>query len=295
MTEPDEGAVAAAVFAGQYTDEYVDLGALRLHYTDWNPEAREHVVLLHGLNVQCHTWDLAAAELAARYHVLSLDLRGHGLSDWTREGYSVTDFSDDLAGLADRLDLETFDIVGHSLGCRIGIVYAGRHPERVRRLVLSDAGPEFPKAALDFADRVVSTAGGAVRGFENDSEALAYYQNMHPEWQPVFWHLHVHHQLRRNWAGKLVFRADPDLFWLLGSAGRADDAVVWEGVDRLTMPTLIMWGERSPFFDDDIVSRMLERMADGRLVRTATGHYIPREAPDEFLAHVTAFLATCPG
>jgi len=275
---------------GLYTDEYVDLDGLRLHYTDWNPGADRHVLLLHGLNVQCHTWDPVAAELARDRHVIALDLRGHGLSDWTRDGYFVTDFAADVQGLADAIGLETFDIVGHSLGCRVGIVYAGEHPERVRKLVLSDAGPEFPQAALEFANKVVSSAGGETRGFGTEEEALAYYRGNHPEWQPVFWDLHVRHQLRRNWAGKLIFRADPDLFWLLGSAGRRDDPIVWEGVDKLTMPTLILWGERSPFFDDDIAGRMLERMADGRLVRTSTGHYIPREAPDEFLAIVRDFL-----
>lgn len=279
-------------FADAYNDRFVEVGGLRLHHTEWNAGGARHAVLVHGLNVQAHTWDPFAAELAGDgYHVICLDLRGHGESDWSRRGYGVTDFADDLLGVADALGLASFDLIGHSLGCRIGIVFAGRHPTRVRRLVLSDTGPEFPAEAAEFAANVVSSAGGAVRGFADEAEALAYYQRMHPEWQPIFWDLHVRHQLRRNWAGKLVFRADPDLFWLLGSAGRRDDALVWEQVDLLTMPTLVLWGERSPFFNEDIARRMLERMEDGRLVRTPTGHYIPREAPDRFLAIVRDFLA----
>jgi pimeloyl-ACP methyl ester carboxylesterase len=279
--------------ADPYNDRFVEVGGLRLHHTDWNPNGDRHAVLVHGLNVQGHTWDPFAAALAqAGYHVVCVDLRGHGESDWSRAGYSVTDFADDLAAVVDAIGLESFDLVGHSLGCRVGIVLAGRRPEQVRRLVLSDTGAEFPKEASEFAANVVSSAGGNVRGFATEGEALEYYSGMHPEWQPVFWDLHVRHQLRRNWAGKLVFRADPDLFWLLGSAGRRDDAIVWEHVDRLTMPTLVLWGERSPFFNDDIAGRMLDRMADGRLVRTPTGHYIPREAPDEFLHVVRDFLAS---
>jgi pimeloyl-ACP methyl ester carboxylesterase len=279
-----------ALFEGHYTDRFVQAGDVRLHYTDWNPACDRHVVLLHGLNVQAHTWDPVADDLARDHHVIALDLRGHGESDWTRDGYYLRHFAEDLGGLADRLGLDSFDVIGHSLGCRIGIVYAGRHPERVRSLVLSDAGPEFPQAALEFASKVVSSAGGDVRGFADEGEAEAYYRGMHPEWQPVFHDLHVKHQLRRNWAGKLVFRADPDLFWLLGSAGREDDALCWEMVDRLTMPTLILWGRRSPFFSEEIANRMLARMADGRLERTDTGHYIPRESPEEFLRLVRAFL-----
>jgi pimeloyl-ACP methyl ester carboxylesterase len=141
---------------------------------------------------------------------------------------------------------------------------------------------------------VVSSAGGEVRGFANEDEAVAYYEGMHPEWVQVCRDLHVKHQLRRNWAGKLVFRADPDLFWLLGSAGREDDALCWEMTGRLTMPTLILWGQRSPFFDEDIANRMLSRMTDGRLERTDTGHYIPREAPEEFHRLVRSFLEEVP-
>jgi pimeloyl-ACP methyl ester carboxylesterase len=279
------------LFEGRYTDRFVQVNGLRLHYTDWNPAGTRHVILLHGLNVQAHTWDPVADDLARDHHVIALDLRGHGESDWSRDGYYLRDFAADVIALADHLGLDRFDLIGHSLGCRIGLVAAGEHPERVRSLVLSDAGPEFPQAAIDFANNVVSSAGGAVRGFTTEAEARAYYEGMHPEWVPVFRDLHVKHQLRPNWAGKLVFRADPDLFWLLGSAGREDDALCWEMTDRLTMPTLILWGERSPFFSEEIAGRMLERMADGRLERTDTGHYIPREAPEEFLRLVRGFLA----
>src|SRR4051812_41926953 len=113
-------------FAGAYEDGFVDLDGLRLHYTDWNPGGDRAVLLLHGLNVQAHTWDPAAAALAAGgRRVVCLDLRGHGESDWSREGYRVTDFAGDVLGLVDALGLDVVDVVGHSLGCRIGIVFAG--------------------------------------------------------------------------------------------------------------------------------------------------------------------------
>lgn len=275
-----------------YTDGYVEINGLRLHYTEWNPAGRRHLVMLHGLNVQAHTWDPLAAALARDHHVICPDLRGHGESDWASDGYRLRGFVDDLLALTGRLGLPRFDLVGHSLGCRIATVLAAEHPDLVERLVLSDAAPELPREALEFTAKVVGTAGGGVRGFRDEAEAAEYYRSMHPEWQPVFIDLHVRHQLRRNWAGRLIFRADPDLFWLLGSAGRDDDPLVWEMTGRLTMPTLIMWGERSPFLDDAIAARMLSLMSDGRLARTDSGHYIPREAPAEFLAVAGEFLGS---
>ena len=49
------------------------------------------VVMLHGLNVQCHTWDPIARELAADYHVICMDMRGHGDSDWARRATGPVD------------------------------------------------------------------------------------------------------------------------------------------------------------------------------------------------------------
>lgn len=283
--------MTAALYDGLYTDQYVVVDGIRLHYTDWNPAGDRHLVLLHGLNVQAHTWDPFAAEAAALgYHVIALDLRGHGESSWTAQGYFVGDFARDVLGLVDELRIEQIDLIGHSLGARVSIAVAGARPELVRRLILSDTGPEFPEEAAKFATAVVSGAGGDVRGFSTEEAARAFYAARHGEWAPIFLDLHVRHQLRRNWAGKLIFRADPDLYWILFSAGRRDNSYVWEHAARVTAPTLIMWGLRSPFFDEDIIGRLQKALYISEVVRTNTGHYIPREAPEEFYALATEFL-----
>ncbi len=280
----------AARFDAHHRSRLARVGGLDLHFTEWNPGGTRTVLLIHGMIVQCHTWDPFALELSKRgYHVLAVDLRGHGRSDWSRAGYSVRDFATDLAGLLRAVGVARCAVVGHSLGARVAIALAGDHPELVDRVVLSDAGPEFPAAAIEYADRVV-LGTNAIPGFDDAQAAFDFYRAQHPEWQPEFWHLHATHQLRRNWASKLVYRADPDLVWLLSSAGREDDPYVWDRVDRISAPTLILWGQRSPFFDESIARRMLDRLHDGRLERTDTGHFIPREAPEEFLRLAAAFL-----
>jgi pimeloyl-ACP methyl ester carboxylesterase len=273
-----------------YRDRFVDADGLRLHYTDWNPDAERAMMLVHGLQVQAHTWDPIAEDLARDAHIVCPDLRGHGLSGWPEEGYPLDGFVADLRRVADDAGLRTFDLVGHSLGARIAIAFAAAHPDAVDRLILSDTGPELPPKASAFTKTIVGAVGGDVRGFSNQEQAYEYYRERHPEWQQRFIDLHVEHQLRRNWAGKLVFRSDPDLFWLLGSAGRRDDARLWDALSRCTMPTLIMWGQRSDFFTEDIARRMLDRLPDATLLRTDTGHYIPRERPDVFIEQLRRFV-----
>lgn len=279
-----------ALFTGRYSDGFVEVASdLRLHYTDWNPQGGRPVLLVHGANVQLHTWDPVADRLAQSRRVVCLDLRGHGDSDWTRDGYRAESFVSDIAAFTSRLEMVPFDYVGHSLGARVGLAYAGAHPRTVRRLVLSDTGPEVPREGAKFAQNVVGSAG-EVRGFRSREEALAHFQKLHPEWQPVFHRLHARHQLRENWAGKLVFKADPDLFWMTGSAGLREIPWIWEMTARITAPTLVLWGRRSGFFDDDLIGRMRAVIPDMEVARTDTGHYIPREAPEEFTLLVLDFL-----
>jgi pimeloyl-ACP methyl ester carboxylesterase len=223
--------------------------------------------------------------------VVCADLRGHGDSDWARDGYRVRNFVSDLSGLATELGLIPFDYVGHSLGARVGIGYAGERGDTLRHLVLSDTGPETPREGAMFARQVVGSGTGEVRGFRSWDEALEHFQKQHPGWQPIFQQLHAQYQLRENWAGKLVFKADPDLFWMTGSAGLKENPYLWEMTARITVPTLIMWGQHSGFFNDEIIDKMLARMPRAELVRPDTGHYIPREAPDDFERLVREFLA----
>jgi pimeloyl-ACP methyl ester carboxylesterase len=98
--------------------------------------------------------------------------------------------------------------------------------------------------------------------------------------------------LRKNWAGKLVFKVDPDVFWLTGSTGRVDNPYVWEMTAKVQAPTLALWAERSTFFDEDLAERMLAALPNGRLERVMdSGHFIPRERPEALVDAVRRFVA----
>ncbi|GCE44610.1 alpha/beta hydrolase [Rhodococcus sp. USK10] len=274
----------------QFEDGWLELDGLRIHYTEWGSPTAEPVVLLHGLNVQCHTWDPIAAELADEYHVIAMDMRGHGDSGWSRAGYRVRSMARDVHGLIDALGLGPVNLVGHSAGVRVAIAVAGERPEMVRRLALSDAGPaNSASGAVAMRDFIQATTN--IRGFRNEDEARQFYLGFHPEWRQDFIDLHVQHQLRRNWAGKLVPKADPDVQWITGSVSLPDVTYLWEMSALLTMPTLLMVGRTSNVLDEQVVDRMLQTMPNSTVRWFDTGHYVPREAPEEFTEVLTKFLA----
>jgi len=277
-------------YSTEYLTHRVDLDGVSIQYTEWNPAAPRVLLLIHGINVQGHTWDPIASAFASEYRVLCPDLRGHGGSSWTQSGYRVTDFAGDIAVLLDRLGIRQAAVVGHSLGARVAIALSAAWSGKTTHLVLSDAGPEMRTGGLQQAGRM-ATARLERRGFNTHDEALAFYTEAHPEWQPVFRELHARHQLRRNWADKLVERADPDLYWVTRSAGARDNPYLWECARRITAPVLLLWGERSPYFDAAMVARYRENFARFTDVMTNSGHYVPRECPGPFCQHLADFLA----
>lgn len=273
-----------------FEDGWVELDGLRFHYTEWGSPAAPPVLLLHGLNVQCHTWDPIARDLAENYRVIAMDMRGHGDSDWAPSGYRVHSMARDVHALIDALALGPVRLVGHSAGVRVAIAVAGEKPETVRSLALSDAGPANSAAgAVAMRDFIQATTN--LRGFRDEADARKFYLGFHPEWREDFIDLHVKYQLRRNWAGKLVPKADPDVQWITGSVSLPDVEYLWKMSENLTMPTLLLVGRRSNVLDEGVVEKMLKAMPAADVHWFDTGHYVPREAPEEFTKVLVEFLA----
>jgi len=103
------------------------------------------VFLVHGITANSRYWSRVGLEIAAEGRfALAPDLRGRGRSAKPAHGYGLPFHAADLLAVADRFDLKTFDLVGHSLGALVGLYLAACVPDRLRRLVLVDAGGALP-------------------------------------------------------------------------------------------------------------------------------------------------------
>lgn len=269
------------------------INGVRTRVVEFNRDDNKQrpMLFIHGLNTQAYCWEPIVRRLDIGTDIYCPDLRGHGRTAWSHDGYWMSSFADDMVALVDRLALDRFDLVGHSLGVRIALIVAGRLGVRVRSLALSDCGPEAPRSgAENVRDRAVGLVGA--RAPKTEAEAAAQLRTVYPTWANEFVDSQVMHIYRRNWAGKLVRRADPELSWIAGSAGLQERELMWRMSRAITCPTLVMRGRDSFLLDHEQAVRMTEEIPDAELSEFDTGHYIPFEAPDEFTKVLSEFLAT---
>jgi pimeloyl-ACP methyl ester carboxylesterase len=118
---------------------------LRLHYADWGNTGAPPMLLVHGVQDHCHSWDWFAEAFADRYHVLAPDLRGHGDSEWVRgSSYHHLDYVYDLDQLIRQRGLIPNVVVSHSMGGTLASMLAGVYPECFSALVIIEGVGLWP-------------------------------------------------------------------------------------------------------------------------------------------------------
>ncbi|AZB41541.1 alpha/beta hydrolase [Bacillus sp. FJAT-42376] len=127
---------------------HLELNGLSFQYRETGEASAPPIVALHALGMSGESWDHAAAVLGEKYRVLALDQRGQGGS--ARPGkYSFELMCEDLLHFADAMNLETFTLLGHSMGGTVSYLFSEIFPERVEQLIVEDTPPPFPDKPLD--------------------------------------------------------------------------------------------------------------------------------------------------
>lgn len=120
---------------------FVDVDGLDVHYRDQGSRNAPALLLLHGSSSSLHTWEGWEARLKNDFRVVSVDLPAHGLTGpWPKNGdYSLDGYARFIDRFADKIALKSFALAGNSMGGAVAWTYAGRHPQRVEKLILIDA------------------------------------------------------------------------------------------------------------------------------------------------------------
>ncbi len=123
---PSSASLCMIVCGGTYDGAGLGVrvgGGLRLHYLDWGNGGAPPLVLLHDLGQSADAWQPVAPALAERFHVIAVDMRGHGDSDWI-DTYSPQEQGDDIGELVGVLGLQPAAVMGSGMGGRAAMLLA---------------------------------------------------------------------------------------------------------------------------------------------------------------------------
>lgn len=269
---------------------YVTVNGVRLRYLDWGTEGKMPMVCLHGHTGQAHIWDAFAEVMASHYHVLTVDQRGHGESQWAGTGYERNRFVEDLAAFMDTLSLQKVVLVGLSMGGWHSLLYTPGHQERVERIIIVDIAPEPGPDYVRLRDSRPPTP----MEFSNLDAAIAWMREGNAWADDVSLHKDALDKMRQRDNGTWTWKADPKLF-NTRLRDLDDPAMIqqyWESLAKITCPILEVRGSESTMVSDETLQRMktVGRLFTSTDVKGA-GHVVAVDKPQEFIEATREFLS----
>jgi pimeloyl-ACP methyl ester carboxylesterase len=257
------------------------LEGIALHAIHHGDRAAPKLVLLHGGGANAHWWDEVAPVLAERFHVVALDFRGHGDSDYPEPRPGA--FQRDLVALLEHLRVADAALLGHSLGGHVALEHAARHggARRPRAVVAVDVA----RGAGTRTRRRMRLALAARRTYRSREEAIARFRFLPPApGAPEALRARIAAaSVREEPDGRFGFKFDPRWFALPPAAPPV--------LAHVGAPTLVVRGAESPLLSREGALAVVAEIPGARLVEIpGAEHNVHLEQPERFLAAVQGFL-----
>ena len=268
----------------------------RMAYWEWGDAANPRVlVCAHGLSRQGRDFDSLARALMGSYRVVCPDVVGRGQSDWLADplGYHIPAYVGDMVTLLARLNAQSVDWVGTSMGGLIGLLVASLQGSPVRRLVLNDIGPTIEPVAMQ---RIGAFLGLPVRwsSLEEAADAMwAISKGFGPHTREQ-WLALSQPQIVSDGAGGFKPRYDPGIAVpfkaITPETAAVGEAMVWARYDSLRCPTLLLRGAESDLLSRETALAMTQRGPKARLHEFAGVGHAPTLVQAEQRQVVSDFL-----
>jgi pimeloyl-ACP methyl ester carboxylesterase len=272
---------------------------LKFHLYRWPGQDPEPLVLLHGWGDTGETFQFLVDAFSIERTCIAIDMRGFGRTQRPDDGYWFPDYLADLDALLDQLAPDApVDLVGHSMGGNIAMLYAGARTKRVRRLVtlegfglMRTTPDQAPDRYAQWLDEVKH--GSEFSVYENVEQLIKVLARRNPRTP-----LDRLEFIARSWSqtrsdGKVELRADPKHKRVNPTLYQRDQAeACWRAIEA---PLLFVLADQS-----DLVKRMGDVLDEARLrqlFRRGTfatvkdaGHMLHHEQPEQLAALIETFL-----
>jgi pimeloyl-ACP methyl ester carboxylesterase len=265
------------------TDRVITLNGLRVHYLDWGTSGKPPLILLHGIARTAHNFDHLAPHFTDRFHVLAVDMRGHGDSQWHPQGaYLVEDYVSDIEALIDDLRLRDIVLWGNSTGGRVAQMIAGRRPELVAAAIIEDVGPERPQA---ISNRRANRMSEEESGWDSLEALFERTKKQYPGVADDLLREFVEHGSKQRPDGRFVWKRDPAI--LKGFVATE----LWHTIARIKAPIAYILGGASDIVPAETQRALRAALPQSEIITMpGLGHYPSDDKPAQFLEIVDDFL-----
>jgi len=254
-------------------------GFHRVAYVEWGDPGNPRVlVCVHGLTRSGRDFDYLAQSLSDRYRVVCPDVVGRGMSDWLRDPrhYAMPQYAADMVTLLARLNVESVDWLGTSMGGMIGMVLAAQPESPIRRLILNDVGPLIAAGALARISEYLATPPS----FASLDQAEAYIRHVAAPFGKLSdaqWRHLTENVVKLGPMGTLAMHYDPAIAAAFNAAMQAQgewrDVELWPLYDAIRCPTLVIRGETSDLLSREVTAQMAARGPCAQIVEVSgVGH-----------------------
>jgi len=265
----------------------ISLGRCDYAWYEIPARRKPKLLLLHGMMVESHSFNGLIEHLRGDFHLLLLDLKGHGKSgngESYDEDYRPPVIAEELHSFYEQVISEPFFLLGYSLGGQYAIQYAGSHPETLRGLILLDSAPEISlKSALKILFSVMTTPNL----FRGPEDVRRFYDKK----SPGFGDYMLEHAMVQDKYGYYSPRYDKKNLAPRDSRKTGERSWgLWQAAKKITAPTLILRAGQSSIIDDEMEVKLREHIAKLDVVRMeGMGHHLGMTHPADVAQEISNF------
>ncbi len=239
-------------------------------------------VILHGFLGMGDNWKTLGKKIAEQgFQVHLVDQRNHGRSPHD-SAFSYDILAQDLIVYCENHDLETIQLLGHSMGGKTSMLFSAKYPEKVNKLIVADIGPKYyPLHHQDILDGLSSLDFEIIKTRKEADEELSLY--VPDQGVRMF--------LLKNlfWKEKGVLGLRMDLDALIKNA--SEIGIELPKQYRYTGETLFLKGARSNYILQDDIAQIQEQFPSSEFREIpSAGHWLHAENPKDFLRELLRFI-----
>ena len=263
---------------------HVRVRGVCLHYLEWGDPGDPLLLALHGTGDSCRTWESFAAMASRSFHIIAMDQRGHGDSDWiVPPAYSGEEYVADLEAFIEELDLEKPILLGHSMGALHCTTYASMKPGNVTALIHVDIEPCPPAWNRRYLCGLYEKLP---ESYESEDDFVAQLRQTAPYAREELLCRLASSSLEQSDDGRLAYKGDREVY-----AHFDPEYDLRERLRFIHTPALVVRGEESRVMSSREARKMARALSGGKLVEIPRAtHPVHLDNPEAFGRAVLDFL-----